>query len=111
MTVRRMAMVIGVKPEKVVEYKRLHSKPWPEMNAALSAANIRNYSIYLREPENLLFGYWEYVGADFNADMKALAELAVTKSWLALTDPCQTPLQSRAEGEWWSAASEVFHLK
>ena len=32
------------------------------MNAALSAANIHNYSIYLREPENLLFGYWEYTG-------------------------------------------------
>ena len=55
--VQRMAMVIGVRPEKIAEYKQLHAEPWPEMDMALSRANIRNYSIYLREPENLLFGY------------------------------------------------------
>ena len=75
--VRRMAMVIGVRPEKIAEYKKLHTSPWPEMEATLSDANIRNYSIYLREPENLLFGYWEYVGTDFEADMRVLGESAV----------------------------------
>lgn len=103
-------MVIGVKPEKLVEYKRLHAQPWPDMNAALSAANIRNYSIYLREPENLLFGYWEYTGSDYAEDMKRLGELSVTKRWLALTDPCQARLSSAAEDDWWSAMDEVFHL-
>lgn len=108
--VQRLGMVIGVKAEKLEEYKRLHAEPWPEMNAALRAANVRNYSIYLREPENLLFGYWEYVGTDYAADMKVLGEFAVTKRWLALTDPCQMPLQSAAEGEWWSTMPEVYHL-
>lgn len=110
MAVQRMGMVIGVKSEKLAEYKRLHAEPWPEMNAALGAANVRNYSIYLREPENLLFGYWEYTGTDYAADMKVLGELAVTKRWLALTDPCQAPLVTRAEGEWWSTMPEVYHL-
>lgn len=105
-----MAMVIGVKAEKIAEYKRLHAEPWPEMNAELSAANIRNYSIYLREPENLLFSYWEYVGDDFQADIKRLDGLDISRRWLALTDPCQTPLQSAPAGEWWSAMPEVFHL-
>ena len=108
--VQRMGMVIGVRPEKLDEYKRLHAEPWPEMDAALSAAHIRNYSIYLREPENLLFGYWEYVGDDYAADMRALGERAVTKRWLALTDPCQDPLATRAEGEWWAGMPEVYHL-
>jgi L-rhamnose mutarotase len=107
---KRMGMVIGLKLEKIADYKRLHAEPWPEMNAALSAANIRNYSIYLREPENLLFGYWEYVGTDYETDMKRLGELAVTRRWLALTDPCQMPLKSAAEGEWWSTIPEVYHL-
>jgi L-rhamnose mutarotase len=110
MPAQRMAMVIGVRPEKLAEYKRLHAEPWPEMNEALSRANIRNYSIYLREPENLLFGYWEYTGTDYAADMKVLDGLAVTKRWLALTDPCQMPLASRADGEWWSTMPEIFHL-
>ena len=108
--VQRMGMVIGVKLEKLAEYKRLHAEPWPEMDAALSAANIRNYSIYLREPEMLLFGYWEYVGTDYAADMKLLGELAITKQWLALTDPCQAPLASAAQGEWWSMMPEIYHL-
>ena len=108
--VQRMAMVIGVKPERLDEYKRLHANPWPEMDAALKAANIANYSIYLREPEHLLFGYWEYNGADFAADMAVLGATEVCRRWLALTDPCQTPLASAAAGEQWSYLPEVFHL-
>ena len=108
--VRRMGVVIGVRPEKLDEYKRLHASPWPEMNAALSAANIRNYSIYLREPEMLLFGYWEYVGTDYAGDMKRLDSLAISRQWLALTDPCQAPLASAAAGEWWAPMPEIFHL-
>ncbi len=88
-SVRRMGSVIGVRPEKLALYKELHAQPWPEMNAALNAANLHNYSIYLREPENLLFAYWEYTGSDFDADMKVLDGLAVSKKWLALTDPCR----------------------
>jgi L-rhamnose mutarotase len=109
-TVQRMGMVIGVRPEKLTLYKDLHANPWPEMNAALNAANIHNYSIYLREPENLLFGYWEYTGSDYAADMKVLGEKSITKKWLALTDPCQMKLQSAGRDEWWAMMPEIFHL-
>jgi len=51
----RMGMVIGLRPEKVDAHKALHATPWPEMDAALKATHIGNYSIYLRQPENLLF--------------------------------------------------------
>ena len=110
MSVRRMGMVIGIRPEKIALYKELHAHPWPEMNAALSAANIRNYSIYLREPENLLFGYWEYTGSDYAADMDALNQLAVNRKWRALTDPCQERLKSAPESDWWSVMPEIYHL-
>jgi len=56
---QRMGMVIGVKPEMIAEYKRLHAAVWPEVLALISDCNIRNYTIFLREPENLLFGYWD----------------------------------------------------
>ena len=46
----RMGMVIGVRPERVAEYKALHAAPVPEMDAALKAANIHDYSIFLKEP-------------------------------------------------------------
>ena len=45
---QRMGMVLGLKPEKVAEYKRLHAAVWPEVLAMISACNIRNYSIFLK---------------------------------------------------------------
>ncbi|WP_020396832.1 L-rhamnose mutarotase [Thiolinea disciformis] len=106
---QRMGMVIGIKPEQIVEYKRLHAAAWSEVLAKISEANIKNYSIFLREPENLLFGYWEYHGTDFKADMAKISADFKTQAWWKLTDPCQTPLMSRAEGEHWSMMEEVFH--
>ena len=66
---QRMGMVIGIEPDRIAEYKRLHTAVWPAVLARLALANIRNYSIFLREPENLLFGCWEYHGSDYEADM------------------------------------------
>ena len=106
---QRMGMVIGIRPEKIAEYKALHAHAWPDILDQISRCHIRNYSIFLREPENLLFGYWEYHGADFAADAAKLAAHPKTKDWWALTDPCQRPLASRAEGEMWAMMEEVFH--
>jgi L-rhamnose mutarotase len=107
---QRMAMVIGIRPDRLDDYAELHARPWPEMNAALTAAHIGNYSIFLKQPENLLFGYWEYYGTDFAADMARLGALPVTKRWLTLTDACQQPLGSAPQGEKWSCLKQVFHL-
>jgi L-rhamnose mutarotase len=106
---QRMAMVIGLKPDKVAEYKRLHTAVWPEVLGMISACNIRNYSIFLNEPENLLFGYWEYHGSDFAADAAKMKADPKTQEWWAVCMPCQEPLPTRREGEWWAMAEEVFH--
>ena len=107
---RRMGMCLGLKVDKVAEYKRLHAAVWPEILAMISACNIRNYSIYLREPENILFGYWEYHGADFAADAAKMAADPATQRWWSICMPCQEPLPTRKEGEWWAMMDEVFHL-
>ncbi|MBI1416763.1 MAG: L-rhamnose mutarotase [Limimaricola sp.] len=106
---QRMGMVIGLKPDKVEAYKRLHAAVWPEILAQIKASNITNYSIYLKEPENLLFGYWEYTGTDFEGDMAKMAADPRTQDWWAVCMPCQEPLATRAEGEWWAMMDEVFH--
>jgi L-rhamnose mutarotase len=107
---KRMGMVIGIKPEHIAEYKRLHAAAWPAVLQRLAASNIRNYSIYLREPENLLFGTWEYHGTDFEADMAAIAADPETQRWWSHCSPCQSPLASRAPGEHWAFMEEVFHV-
>src|SRR6218665_414013 len=105
---QRIGMVIGLKPEKIEEYKRLHAAVWPEVLARISACNIRNYSIFLKEPENLLFSFFEYHGADYAGDMAKMAADPKTQEWWAVCMPCQTPLDTRKEGEWWAGMEEVF---
>ncbi|WP_299503574.1 L-rhamnose mutarotase [uncultured Roseobacter sp.] len=108
---QRMGMVIGLNAEKLEEYKRLHADVWPGVLSMITACNIRNYSIFLREPENLLFGYWEYHGTDFEADAAKMAADPETQKWWDVCMPCQVPLESRREGEWWAMMDEVFHLE
>lgn len=107
---QRMGMVIGLKPEAIAEYKRLHADVWPDVLARIKASNIQNYSIFLREPENLMFSYWEYTGSDFEGDMAAIAADEVTKRWWSVCGPMQAPLDTRAEGEWWATMDQVFYL-
>ena len=104
---KRMGMVI--KPEYIAEYKRTHAAVWPGVLARISDSNIRNYTIFLREPENLLFAYYEYHGEDWAADAKKMAADARTQEWWAIHDPMQAPLATRKAGEWWAMAEEVFH--
>ncbi|WP_270729820.1 L-rhamnose mutarotase [Shimia sp. Alg240-R146] len=108
--VQRMGMVIGISAEKIAEYTELHANVWPEVLERLKQSNISNYTIFLREPENLLFSYWEYTGSDFDADMAAVSAHEVTQKWWALCGPMQRPLETRVEGEWWAAMQPVFHL-
>lgn len=107
---QRMGMVIAVEPDRIGEYKALHAAVWPEVLAQISACNIRNYTIFLREPENLMFATWEYHGSDFAADMAKMAAHEPTQRWWAVCGPMQRPLESRAKGEWWAMMEEVFHL-
>lgn len=106
---QRMGSVIGVRPEKIETYKRLHAAVWPDVLRMIEACNIKNYSIYLKEPENLMFSYFEYHGLDFAADMAKMAADPRTQEWWAVCMPCQAPLETRKEGEWWADMEEVFH--
>ena len=100
-------MVIRVYPEKIEEYKKLHAPVWPDVLKKITQCNIQNYSIYLKD--NQLFSYFEYTGDDFKADMDKMAADPVTQKWWDVCKPCQEPLETRAEGEWWADMEEVFH--
>jgi len=107
---RRMGLVIGIKPEKIAEYRTYHAAVWPEVLAMIAECNIKNYTIFLREPENLLFAYFEYHGTDYAADMEKMARHEPTRRWWAMNGPCQEPLASRAPGEHWAMMEDVFHF-
>ncbi|MFK8083136.1 MAG: L-rhamnose mutarotase [Granulosicoccus sp.] len=107
---QRMGMVIGIDAEHIAEYKKLHANVWPDVLSKITECNIRNYTIFLREPENLLFAYWEYHGLDFEADAAIMAADPATQRWWEVCKPIQRPLDTRQEGEWWAAMENVFHI-
>jgi L-rhamnose mutarotase len=100
-------MVIRVRPERLDDYKRLHAAVWPAVLNMIRQCNIRNYSIYHKD--GFLFSYFEYVGDDFDADMRKMAADPKTQEWWSVCGPCQEPLETRAPGEWWANMEEVFH--
>ena len=104
---KRFGMVCGIKPDRIEEYKILHAAVWPDILKMISECNILNYSIYHKD--GFLFAYFEYHGKDFNADMAKMAADPMTQKWWDVCMPCQEPLDTRAEGEWWADMEEVFH--
>lgn len=104
---KRVGSVIKVKPEKLEKYKQLHTSVWPGVSKMITDCNIRNYSIYFKD--GYLFSYFEYTGDNFEADMAKMAADPITQEWWAVCKPCQEPLETRAEGEWWAEMEEVFH--
>jgi L-rhamnose mutarotase len=105
---KRYGSVIKVRPEAITEYKRYHAAVWPDILKTIRKCNIRNYSIYLKD--DFLFGYFEYHGADYKADMAKMAADPRTQEWWAVMMPMQQPLDTRKKGEWWAEMEEVFHI-
>lgn len=105
---KRYGMVIKVKEDMVERYIKLHKNVWPEVLEQISNCSIKNYSIYLKD--GYLFSYFDYYGEDFEADTKKMSEDAKTQEWWKLTNPCQEPIESRKDGEWWADMQEVFHM-
>jgi len=105
----RMGQVIWLKPEIIAEYKRMHAAVWPAVLKAIADSNIQNYSIFLKEPENLLFAYWEYHGTDFATDMAKMKLVPQMQDWWKITNPMQAPCDIRKAGEWWAGMELVFH--
>jgi L-rhamnose mutarotase len=104
---QRYGQVIGVRPEHVEEYERIHAAVWPEVLATISACNIRNYSIF--RYGDLLFAYFEYVGDDYAADMAKMAADPKTQEWWSVCMPMQRLVPEAGPGDWWTTIPEVFH--
>ena len=102
-------MAIGIKEERIEEYRAIHADGHPGVRDLLSNAGMRNFSIFLaRLPDGkpYLFGYYEYHGDDYEADMASLAAEPRNGEWLAMTDPMQVPFPGESS---WTIIEEVYH--
>lgn len=97
----KMKLFSGVKEE----YKKRHDKIWPELKTLLTSSGIHDYSIFLDESTNSLFGVLKVENAEV---LNSLSANAVMQKWWAYmkdlmecnddNSPVSIPLK------------EVFHL-
>ena len=71
---------------------------------------MHNFSIFLHNIAGKWyeFGYYEYTGSDYQADMEKLNAEPRNKAWLKATDPLQTPLPGEKS---WATMEQVYHNK
>ncbi len=62
------------------EYKKRHETLWPELKALLKRAGVNDYSIFLDEETNALFGY---LTIEDRTQLKALPNEPVMQKWWA----------------------------
>lgn len=108
MTGVRYGSVIGIRPETIERYEELHRNVPAAVLKTIAACNIVNYSIFRHNGQ--LFSYFEYVGADYEADMQRMAEDPATQEWWTVCEPLQEQTTDRVDGSWWTPVSEVFHV-
>ncbi|MGL5315768.1 MAG: L-rhamnose mutarotase [Peptostreptococcaceae bacterium] len=88
------------------EYKKRHNELWPEMSNMISEFGGNNYSIFLDEETNYLFGYIEIDNEDL---WSKTAETEICKKWWAYmadimeTNPDNSPVSIDLKS--------VFYLK
>lgn len=99
----RAAFVLQIKPERVDDYVREHAAVWPELLAEISAAGIRNYSIYLNGTQAI--GFYEVHDAE--AARAYLAASEVNARW---QDAMAELLEERVTGGGPDVLPEVFRL-
>jgi L-rhamnose mutarotase len=101
----RKAFIMSVFPGSETEYERRHNPIWPRLEAVLKSHGAHNYSIFLDEETQQLFGYVEI---EDEARWNAIAETPECREWWAHmrevmpSNPDNSPIAREAR--------EVFHL-
>ena len=80
---KRIGTLMRLKPGAEEAYKKLHDEIWDEVVKAAHDANMRNYTIFLSG--DLLFSYYEYIGDDFEEDMRKKNALPASIRWQEAT--------------------------
>lgn len=87
------------------EYEKRHNPIWPELQQVLKEHGVHNYSIFLDQLSNTLFGYVEIASEEL---WKSIAGTDECKRWwahmaeLMLTNEDDSPISTELK--------EVFHI-
>lgn len=101
----RQAYVMRLKPGNVAEYRKRHDAIWPELAAALRAAGVSDFSIFLDEDTLTLFAFRKIHDP---LAFARLPQLPVVRRWWEWMSPLMEVNVDHSPKEW--PLSEVFHL-
>ena len=101
----KIAFKMRLKPGCKDEYRKRHNAIWPELRQLLKDNGISDYTIFLDEETNILFGVQQQSGMQSSQELGALP---IVKRWWAFmadimeTNPDNSPVTIPLE--------EVFHM-
>jgi L-rhamnose mutarotase len=103
----RKAFLIQVKPNMAEEYQRRHNPIWPDLEKTLQIHGVHNYSIFLHEATDILFGYME---VEDEERFQQIGETDVCRRWWKyMTEVlvCDSDDSPKAKED---MLKEIFHL-
>jgi L-rhamnose mutarotase len=106
METKRVAFKMYLKPDCKEEYQKRHDEIWPELKQLLIDAGIYDYSIFLDEETNVLFGVQKIKGDGNSQDLGSTA--IVQKWWAYMADIMETNSDNSPISK---PMVEVFYMK
>jgi L-rhamnose mutarotase len=103
---QRLAFKMKLHKGQEAEYKRRHDALWPELHELLKQTGISEYSIFLDEETNYLFGV---LSVENTAAMDELPKHPVMKKWWAYMKDIMDSNQDNSPVS--VPLKEVFYLK
>ena len=103
---KRFAFKMYLKPGMKAEYKKRHDEIWPELAKLIRSTGVFDYSIFLDEETNILFGVQKQDGDQSSQD---LGNNPIVQKWWAYmadimeTNPDNSPVTVPLD--------EVFYMK
>ena len=103
-----------LKPECIDLYRRLHEQDvytprWAGVLKKIHDCNMQNYSIFIED--DVVFGYFEYVGQDYDADMAKMAADPTTQDWWSHTRPCFTKYKADSPEAFYTDMQQIFFFE
>lgn len=84
----KIAFKMQLKPGCKEEYRKRHDAIWPELSALLKDNGVSDYTIFLDEETNTLFGVQQQAGGQSSQDLGALP--VVQRWWAYMADLMET---------------------
>ena len=103
---QRIAFQLRIRAGSEAAYDEAHREVWPELLAELSAAGVREYSIFRRSQELVLY----LLVPDFEEFLNRMSESEVDRRWQQAMTPLFEPVPSLAPGERFAMMQEVFYM-